>query len=131
MIEDTGRSEPVVDFHSQTGDQLIASLKACQIDVAVVAPMLDSPAPDFQARQVVSDAAQRFPGRLVPVAGLDPRYGKTAFKELDTWVGDAGIKGVLFNPLTTCSLPYHAGVLPLMEGAADRGIPVLLVTGNH
>ncbi|MGD8500043.1 MAG: amidohydrolase family protein [Phycisphaerales bacterium] len=133
--------ELVVDFHaylgqdayedhSQSADELITSMDACQIDQVVVAPLLDFPGPDPQVHQILQEAVQRFPDRLIPFARLDPRYGEQALKELAFAVDTLGFKGLLFNPVSTCSLPYHSQVLPLMQAAAERGIPVLIPTGN-
>lgn len=85
--------ELVVDFHaylgrdaygdhSQTADELIASMDVCQIKLAVVAPLLDFPGPDPQVHQILQEAVQRFPDRFIPFARLDPRYGEQALRGL-------------------------------------------------
>ena len=117
--------------HAQTADVLVGSLDSCRIDAAVVAPMLDVPGPDDRAHETVLAAADRYPHRLVPFARLDPRYGTVALGQLETLVCNHGFKGLLFNPVTTQTLCYHSGVLPLMEFAAAKDIPVLVITGNH
>ena len=104
--------ELVIDFHAylgrdaygdhaQTADELIASMDACRIDQAVVAPLLDFPGPDSQVHQILREAAQRFPNRLIPFARLDPRYGEQALRELAFAVDTLGFKGLLFDPERT------------------------------
>ena len=133
--------ELVIDFHaylgrdaygdhSQTADELIASMDACQIKLAVVAPLLDFPGPDPQVHQILQEAVQRFPNRLIPFARLDPRYGEQAHRELAFAVDTLGFRGLLFDPVSTRSLPYHPQVLPLMQAVSERGVPVLIPTGN-
>lgn len=142
MPEKSSRVGPIVDFHTyvgrdaygdhaQTADGLIESLDRYQIEAAVVAPMLDVPGPDNRAHDTVLAAANRYPRRLIPFARLDPRYGEVARRELQSRLSDDGFRGVLFNPVTTQSLCYHDGVLPIMESAAENDVPVLVVTGNH
>jgi len=137
-LDDRG---PVVDFHTYLGrsaygdhaqrtEELIASMDDCGIDAAVVAPLLDVPGPDSEAHERILDATSAYPGRLIPFARLDPRYGEAALRELEARLDD-GFKGLLFNPVTTCSLCYHRGVLPLMRIAEQANVPVLIVTGNH
>lgn len=141
MTEHLDYRGPVVDFHTylgcgaygdhgQTAERLMASMDDCRIDAAVVAPLLDVPGPDREAHDRLLEAASSYPGRLIPFARLDPRYGEVALRELEGRLDD-GFKGLLFNPVTSCSLCYHRGVLPLMEAAAEAEVPVLIITGNH
>ncbi|MBL7064597.1 MAG: amidohydrolase [Anaerolineae bacterium] len=132
---------PVVDFHSYLGsepygdhaqcaDDLIAAMDRCGIDVAVVAPFVDSPGPDLHAHRTLEEASRQFPQRLIPFARLDPRYGAEALAILEMAIDGMGFRGLLFSPVSTNSLPYHRGVLPLMRAAAERSIPVLIPAGN-
>jgi len=141
MTEHVDGRGPVVDFHTylgrtaygdhaQTAEQLIGSMEDCRIDAAVVAPLLDVPGPDGEAHERLLEATSAYPGRLIPFARLDPRYGEAALRELEARLDD-GFKGLLFNPVTTCSLCYHRGVLPLMSIAEKADVPVLIITGNH
>jgi len=116
--------------HSQTVDELIATMDACHINQAVVAPFLDFPGPDPQVHRALYESWHRFPERLIPFARLDPRYGRQALEELVFTVDNLGFKGLLFDPASTRSLPYHPKVLSLMQAAAEREIPVLIPTGN-
>jgi predicted TIM-barrel fold metal-dependent hydrolase len=134
-------SSPIVDIHSYLGSEpygdhtqgaagLIAKMDRCGIDVAVVAPFVDSPGPDRSAHRSLEEASRQFPERLMPFARLDPRYGAEAVVMLETAIDDMGFRGLLFSPVSTNSLPYHQGVLPLMRAAAERSIPVLIPAGN-
>jgi predicted TIM-barrel fold metal-dependent hydrolase len=122
-------SEPYGD-HAQSADGLVAQMDRCGIDVAVVAPFVDSPGPDRRAHHTVAEASQRYPDRLVPFARLDPRYGSEAMSLLELTADGMGFRGLLFSPVSTNSLPYHRGVLPLMQAAAERSLPVLIPCGN-
>ena len=134
-------SEIIIDFHTYLGkdaygdhsltvDELITNMDACRINLSVVVPILDFPGPDPAVHDKLYKSWQQFPNRIIPFARLDPRYGQHAVNELVRTIDDLGFKGLLFNPSSTCSLPYHPGVLPLMQVAAQRHIPVLIPTGN-
>jgi len=132
---------PIVDFHcylgsapygdhTQGADELVSVMDRCGIDVAVVAPFVDSPGPDPSAHRTLEEASRHFPQRLIPFARLDPRYSAEALAILETAIDGMGFRGLLFNPVSTNSLPYHQGVLPLMRAAAEWSIPVLIPAGN-
>jgi len=121
--------EPYGD-HAQRADELVAAMDRCGIDVTVVAPFVDSPGPDASAHRTLEEACQQFPQRLIPFARLDPRYGAQALAMLEMAIDSMGFRGVLFSPVSTNSLPYHRGVLPMMRTAAERAIPVLIPSGN-
>jgi predicted TIM-barrel fold metal-dependent hydrolase len=116
--------------HTQTADELVAAMDTCGIDVAIVAPLLDTPGIAPGAHDRLYADCRRFPGRLIPFARLDPRYRQAAQEELNRAVGDLGCRGLLFDPVSTRSLPYHPLVLPLMEAAGRHNLPVLIPTGN-
>jgi uncharacterized protein len=131
----------VFDFHTYLGkspygeyyqspETLIECMDKNQIDLAVVSPFTDTPGPDTSAHKLLYEACLRFPGRFIPFARLDPRYGQKAIQELKIAEEKWGFKGILFNPVSTDSLPYHPGVLPLMEYAAEKNLPVLVPSGQ-
>jgi hypothetical protein len=131
----------IIDFHAylgrdpygdflQSADELVAVMDQNSIAMAVVAPLVDSPGPVPTAHQELESARRRFPQRLVPFARVDPRYGERAVKEFEWAVDELGFRGLLFNPVSTNSLPYHEGVLPLMQAAAERDLPVLIPAGH-
>ena len=116
--------------HSQSADELVAVMDQNGIGMAVVAPLVDTPGPDPKAHQELESARRRFPQRLIPFARVDPRYGERAVGEFESAVDELGFRGLLFNPVSTNSLPYHEGVLPLMRAAAERALPVLIPAGH-
>jgi predicted TIM-barrel fold metal-dependent hydrolase len=79
---------------------------------------------------MLDDARRQFPRRFVPFARVDPRYGADALAVLETAIDRMKFQGLLFNPVSTDSLAYHEGVLPLMRAAAERSVPVLVPAGN-
>ena len=131
----------IVDFHAYLGsdpygdytldaDDLIAAMDRAGVSMAVVAPLIDFPGPDLDVLRALDRARKRFPDRLIPFARLDPRYGAQALNAFSFAMDDLGFAGLLFNPASTHSLPYHPGVLPLMRAAEARGIPLLIPAGN-
>jgi predicted TIM-barrel fold metal-dependent hydrolase len=95
-----------------------------------VCPFCDTPGPNPSVHSALHDACLRFPGRLIPFARLDPRYGQKAIDALKQSVEAYGFRGLLFNPVSSDSLPYQPGVLPLMEYAAENNLPVLVSSGQ-
>ena len=122
-------SDPYGDF-SQGVDDLIAAMDRSGVAKAVVAPLIDHPGPGGDVLASLLRAHAQFPDRLIPFARLDPRYGDRALEALAYAIDDLGCAGLLFNPASTNSLPYHRRVLPLIRAAEARGIPLLIPAGN-
>lgn len=130
----------VIDFLTYVGQSpygdyclsprdLIRAMDENQIEMAVIAPFTDTPGPDEQAHSRLLKACREAPGRLVPFARIDPRYGEKALDALQEAI-QQGFRGLLFNPVSCDSLPYAPGVVGLMERAADWKLPVIIPAGQ-
>lgn len=131
----------VFDFHTYLGKSpygdffqspatLIDWMDQNHIDTSVVCPFVDTPGPDKNAHRRLYQACLRHPGRFIPFARIDPRYGGKAVQALKTAREEWGMKGLLFNPLSTDTQPCHTGLLPLMEYAAENNLPVMIPAGQ-
>lgn len=83
-------------------------------------------AKDFN--NLVGDAYRRFPDRIIPYAGIDPRRGAGAAAELKRCVEEMGFQGVKLWPLTGFS-PDDVQYYPLYEEAARLGVNIVVHTG--
>jgi uncharacterized protein len=120
---------PYGEFY-QSPETLIEQMDENRIGWTVVVPFTDTPGPDNRAHQALYEACLRFPGRFVPFARIDPRYGQKAQRALQEAVAQWGFKGLLFNPVSTDSLPYQPGVVSFMEGVAEMNLPVIIPAGQ-
>jgi uncharacterized protein len=134
-------AHPVFDIHTYLGESpygdyfqspetLIDWMDKNEIERTVVCPFMDTPGPDKNVHKRLHETCLRFPGRFIPFARIDPRYKQKALDELKTVEEKWGFKGLLFNTVSTNTLPYHPGVMPLMEYAADKNLPVLIPSGQ-
>jgi uncharacterized protein len=120
---------PFGEFYQSPGT-LLELMDENQIDQSVVAPFTDTPGPDERAHLALYETCLHFPNRFVPFARIDPRYGKKAQQELLKAVTQWGFKGLVFNPVSTDSLPYQPGVVFFMEGVAELNLPVIIPAGQ-
>ena len=131
----------VIDFHTYLGrdayndfyqgaGELLQAMDEHGIDMAVVSPFQDYPGPDAESLSRVYEASRAYPDRFVPFARRDPRYGDIVLQKLGEAIEKFGVRGLLFNPLTTQTPIHHPALLPLMEAMASYNLPVLIPTGN-
>jgi predicted TIM-barrel fold metal-dependent hydrolase len=119
---------PYGDYY-QSAEQLIDLMDINKISQSVIVPFVDTPGSDDDAHQRLIKACNQFPGRFLPFARIDPRYGKRAIKILYK-ISHLNFMGILFNPVSTDSLPYISGVVSFMEKVALNNLPVIIPSGQ-
>ena len=115
------------------GSRMVADMDAAGIDTAVIVPL--EWGPDFEDRVPLEDVhrhaagvVDRYPGRFVAFAGVDPRR-PNAQKLLEWALSDLGMQGLKLYP-PAGFYPYERIVYPLYEVCEAMGVPVTFHTGE-
>jgi uncharacterized protein len=83
----------------------------------------------------IADAVRQFPSKFIGFAGVDPREGPAAIKELERAVTELGLPGLALDPPDHPDDRYGRGyddervMYPLYEKANSLKIPVVLTMG--
>jgi predicted TIM-barrel fold metal-dependent hydrolase len=77
---------------------------------------------------ILAKALKKFPDRLIGLAGIDPRRGKSAIQELERCVEELGFRGVKLWPLTGF-YPDDLRFYPFYERVQELGAIILCHTG--
>jgi uncharacterized protein len=130
-----------VDCHTHIGpfpedkraEELITMLDDFGIDKALALPgkgLRGSPKVYAENNDYIATAAQKYPGRLVPICTVNPWHGDEALAELERAVRQLGCMGLKLHPPAQGFDVYDLGVMaPLMERVADLGIFVIIHGG--
>lgn len=118
-----------------TGEKLVAEMDAAGVDKSCIFALdygLATGEPEVfieEQNRMISEAATRFPGRLIPFFTVDPRRpeGLDMFRR---GVEDWGMRGLKLHP-TTGYYPYDPVTHPFYEKCLEYGIPVLFHTGSE
>jgi predicted TIM-barrel fold metal-dependent hydrolase len=122
------------NFFKASIDRLIAEKDAAGIDKTLLISVdfeLAWASSSYSARDlndVIGEAYKRYPDRIIPYAGIDPRRGAGAIEELKRCVEVLGCKGMKLWPLTGFA-PDHIEYYPLYEEAARLGVNIVVHTG--
>jgi predicted TIM-barrel fold metal-dependent hydrolase len=108
----------------------LAGMDAVGTDLAIAVPVHPRGADFGPANDAVLAAAASSAGRLVPLARVDPWDGPAALAELRRAVG-GGARGVYLNPAEEHVAINDDRVRPVVEAAAELGVPVLAAAGFH
>lgn len=115
------------------GSRMIEAMDAAGVDWAVNLPI--DWGPDFHnhrsVEEIVGHAVQfaaRYPDRLIPFGGIDPRR-EGAADALERWLRDGAIRGLKLYP--SCGFrPSDPRAVELYELCAAYGVPILFHTGD-
>jgi predicted TIM-barrel fold metal-dependent hydrolase len=115
------------------GSRMIAHMDSVGVDMAVILPI--DWGPDYHCRCSLQDMnahaaamAERYPGRLIPFAGIDPRRAGAA-DMLSNWLRSGEFKGAKLYP--NCGFyPDDDCAMPIYEVCAKYDVPVLFHTGH-
>lgn len=111
----------------------ISALDAHGIDVAVYTGRQG--VGGFLSNDTIAEAVHKFPTRLIGFAGVDPREGPAAVRELERSAKELGLRGLALDPPDKTDDRDGRGydderlMYPLYEAAQGLNIPVVLTMG--
>ena len=77
-----------------------------------------------------ASVVQKYPGRFIGFAMVDPKDGQKAVDEVTRGVKDLGLRGLKVHPPGQAFFPNDPAVYPLWQRCMELEIPVLLHTGQ-
>lgn len=115
------------------GSRMVQHMDEVGIDLSVILPI--DWGPEYHCGKSVEeinqhalDCMDRFPGRLLAFAGIDPRREKAA-ERLDGWLSSGKYKGLKLYP--NCGFyPQEPSAMALYEVCLAHDVPVLFHTGD-
>jgi predicted TIM-barrel fold metal-dependent hydrolase len=109
----------------------VAAMDAVGSDAAVAAPVHPRHGDFTAANDLVLKAARESEGRLIPLARVDPWEGTEARAEFRRAAAD-GARGLFLHPSEEhFRINDPELVRPLVDCAADLGVPVVIAAGFH
>lgn len=95
--------EALATWGDPTGERLISLMEESGIDATVICMVDDATLPQLtpdriqQANRLLGEVARRYPGRVIPLAGIDPRRPQ-APDMLRRCFEEFGVKGLKYHP---------------------------------
>lgn len=88
-------------------------------------------AKDHTGNEEVLKVWEQYPDKFLPLVYVNPLEGEEECRrKIAYYVGENGFKGIKMNPLRHAFVADDLAVDPVMEEAADRGIPVFIHSGH-
>jgi uncharacterized protein len=112
-------------------ETIIRLLDEAEIDQAIVMTYRDAPGPEERIIEYIAEAIQRYPGRLIGYARMNPRYGEEAVRLLDKSIKEYGFKGLKLHPVCYVMHPASDATLNLIRHAASLNVPTLFHCGDE
>ena len=116
------------DGKSQTVDQLLASMDALNIDMALVCPFKPLSYDLEKANRDLSDSIGKFDDRFLGAARIDP-WQPNAADSLVRAVEDLGIRALFLNPWEENFQADNKQLDELMSAASELKLPVSIASG--
>lgn len=112
-------------------EMIIRLLDEAKIEQAIVMTYRDAPGPEERVIEYIAEAIQRYPGRLIGYARMNPRYGEKAIALLDKSIREYGFKGLKLHPVSYVMHPTSVPTLELIRHAASLKAPTLFHCGDE
>ncbi|MEU8347218.1 amidohydrolase family protein [Spirillospora sp. NPDC048832] len=82
------------------------------------------------SNEEIADAAAEHPDVLIPFASIDPAKGRAGARTFRRLIEERGVRGIKFHPSLQGFAPNDRSAYPLLEAAAEHGVPALFHTGQ-
>jgi predicted TIM-barrel fold metal-dependent hydrolase len=82
------------------------------------------------SNEEIADAAAEHPDVLIPFASIDPAKGRAGARTFRRLIEERGVRGIKLHPSLQDFAPNDRSAYPLLEVAAEHGVPALFHTGQ-
>ncbi|NVI86145.1 amidohydrolase family protein [Actinomadura sp. BRA 177] len=82
------------------------------------------------SNEEIADRAAEHPDVLIPFASIDPAKGRAGARTFRRLIEEHGVRGIKFHPSLQGFAPNDRSAYPLLEVAAEHGVPALFHTGQ-
>lgn len=106
-----------------TKDRLIEQMKEYDIEKTFLTGA------SFQGNDMVVDAFQSYPDKIVPFVWINPALDDTE-KKLDKYINQEGFAGIKMQPLFDSFVADDPVVYPVMDFAREYDVPVFIHCGH-
>ncbi|SHI22454.1 hypothetical protein SAMN04488135_11419 [Pollutimonas bauzanensis] len=79
--------------------------------------------------EYVSEAAHRYPGRIVGLAGINPSGGMSSVREVGRAINELKLSGIALDPFGGSMAPNDRRLYPIYSKCAELEVPVVVTTG--
>src|SRR4051794_38130864 len=100
-------------------ETIIRLIDEAKIERAIVMTYRDAPGPEERVIEYIAEVIQRYPGRLIGYARMNPRYGDEAVRLFDRAITEYGFKGLKLHPVSYVMHPISDATLDLIRHAAS------------
>ena len=112
-------------------ETIVNLLDEAEIEQAIVMTYRDAPGPEERVVEYIAEAIQRYPGRLIGYARMNPRYGDEAVELFDKAIREYKFKGLKLHPVSYVMHPASDATLELIRHAASLNAPALFHCGDE
>ena len=112
-------------------ETIVNLLDEAEIEQAIVMTYRDAPGPEERVIEYIAEAIQRYPGRLIGYARMNPRYGDEAVELFDKAIREYKFKGLKLHPVSYVMHPASDATLELIRHAASLNAPALFHCGDE
>ena len=112
-------------------ETIVNLLDEAEIEQAIVMTYRDTPGPEERVIEYIAEAIQRYPGRLIGYARMNPRYGDEAVELFDKAIREYKLKGLKLHPVSFVMHPASDATLDLIRHAASLNAPTLFHCGDE
>ncbi len=116
--------------YEQDASSAITGMDGVGTDIAIAVPVHPAGGQFGPVNDAVIAAADESAGRLIPLARVDPWDGEAAVVELKR-AAKAGARGLFLHPSEEHFRVNDLRVRPIVECAAELGLPVTVSAGFH
>lgn len=110
-------------------DRLVAAMDDAGVDRAVIFGFLARPYDCFTPPELIRDAVDRHPERLVPFHVIDPLGGREARQAFERAITHLGFRGAKLLPVYNHMALDDARLYPFYALAEDLRVPLVVHTG--
>jgi predicted TIM-barrel fold metal-dependent hydrolase len=131
--------EYIVDAHGHMGPwhnfnvpedgsatAMVRSMDALGVDVTIASPHI-AIGPDYlEGNREVAEAAEQFPGRIVPFVTINPNYPRAEIEaEIAHWHDTTGIEAFKLHPGCHKTTTLDEGYSPVYQYCQEHSLPIL------